>query len=73
MAMGGFALPRGKGALCLILALAYLAAPACAQKRNTAVRWNEQALSGSGDFKVFKFETFSGAFSPPPSSLRHSI
>jgi len=25
------------------------------------VRWNEQALSGSGDFKVFKFETFSGA------------
>ena len=64
----GFALPRGGRALGLTLAIALLAAPVCAQKRNTAVRWNEQALSGSGDFKIFKFETFSG-----PSPFCHRI
>ena len=57
----GFALPRGGRALGLVFVIALLAAPVCAQKRNTAVRWNEQALSGSGDFKIFKFETFSGS------------
>ena len=69
--MGGFGLPRGRGALGLILVLVSIAAPASAQKRNTAVRWNEQALSGSGDFKIFKFETFSGSVSPLYSFFIH--
>ena len=39
--------------------------PAASQQLNTAVRWNDQALEGSGDFQVFKFETFSGPCPPP--------